>query len=146
MCYREVDQPGLFERACGPTMPTSRGEHIVVATARETRTSLRPIIPYTFQCGRAFTASLRTENESLPCLILYLYTENPYIYTYIHIHTYICIYIYIHVYIYIHIYVYRYTYSIYTYIHIYVHIPMYSYMCICALHMCNSFSRLPENC
>lgn len=36
MCYHEVDQPGLFERACGPTMPTS-GE-------RPRRTSLASII------------------------------------------------------------------------------------------------------
>lgn len=44
MCYHEVDQPGLFERACGPTMPTS-GE-------RPRRTSLVHYILYTFSCGR----------------------------------------------------------------------------------------------
>lgn len=44
MCYHEVDQPGLFEWACGPTMPTS-GE-------RPRRTSLVHYILYTFSCGR----------------------------------------------------------------------------------------------
>lgn len=44
MCYHEVDQPGLFERACGPTMPTP-GE-------RPRRTSLVHYILYTFSCGR----------------------------------------------------------------------------------------------
>lgn len=44
MCYHEVDQLGLFERACGPTMPTS-GE-------RPRRTSLVHYILYTFSCGR----------------------------------------------------------------------------------------------
>lgn len=39
----EVDQPGLFERACGPTMPTSG------ATATHFTSS---IIPSTFPCGR----------------------------------------------------------------------------------------------
>ncbi|KZC14677.1 hypothetical protein WN55_07312 [Dufourea novaeangliae] len=43
MCSYEVDQPGLFERACGPTMPTSG------ATATHFTSS---IIPSTFPCGR----------------------------------------------------------------------------------------------
>lgn len=44
----EVDQPGLFERACGPTMPTS--------VERPRRTSLVHYILYTFSCGRRAAA------------------------------------------------------------------------------------------
>lgn len=53
----EVDQPGLFERACGPTMPTSG------ATATHFTSS---IIPSTFPCGRGAGVGGRGALPSLP--------------------------------------------------------------------------------
>lgn len=74
MCSYEVDQPGLFERACGPTMPTS------VATATHFTSS---IIPSTFPCGRGagkegggyFHDAKHCQQHRIPELLASRYTK-----------------------------------------------------------------------